>query len=194
MPSRLYTRNGDGGITHLSKGKKIEKHSQRVNAYGTLYELNAFIGQARAYLAQSRPQMVPNEWETLEQFLHDLQHRLFMVGRDLSTAFDTQSQASTPDSLTKQLEQLADLLRNNTPPWKPFTIPEGSLTATSLYICTTVCRRAEREIWALNKMEKVPHPVLTFINRLSDVLFAASRYVNAQLGVHEEATRVPDHY
>jgi cob(I)alamin adenosyltransferase len=117
-----------------------------------------------------------------------------MVGRDLSTTFDDKNQASTPEGLTKQLEQLADLLRNNTPPWKPFTIPEGTLAATSLYICTTVSRRAEREIWALNKMENVPHSVLTFINRLSDVLFAASRYVNAELGVHEEALRPPDSY
>ncbi|MCL4351942.1 MAG: cob(I)yrinic acid a,c-diamide adenosyltransferase [Firmicutes bacterium] len=194
MPSRLYTRNGDTGVTHLSKGKKIEKHSQRVNAYGTLYELNAFIGQARAYLVQSRPQVLPKEWEVLEKFLHDLQHRLFMVGRDLSTTLNSEAQVSTPDNLTKQLEQLADLLRTNTPPWKPFTIPEGTLAATSLYVCTTVCRRAEREIWALNKMESTPHAVLTFVNRLSDVLFAAARYVNAQLGVHEEASRPPEFY
>lgn len=194
MPSRIYTRNGDGGITRLSTGQKIEKHSQRVNAYGTLYELNAFIGQARAYLSDSRPSPVPDEWTHLEAFLHDLQHRLFMVGRDLSTTFDDEGQASTPPALTKQLEQLADTLRNHTPPWKPFTIPEGSLAATSLYIATTVCRRAEREIWALNKLEKVPHAVLTFMNRLSDVLFAAARYVNAQLGIHEEATGMPQTY
>ncbi len=190
MPSRIYTRNGDGGVTRLSSGHKIEKHSQRVTSYGTLYELNAFVGQARSCLIQFRPTPTHETWQMLEQFLHDLQHRLFMVGRDLSTTGT--DKVSTPDALTQKLEQLADQLRNNTPPWKPFTIPEGNLAATSLYIATTVCRRAEREIWTLNKIEKVPHSVLTFINRLSDVLFAAARYTNATLGIHEEPAGLPE--
>ncbi|AUW94445.1 MAG: cob(I)yrinic acid a,c-diamide adenosyltransferase [Sulfobacillus thermotolerans] len=195
MPkSPIYTRNGDNGVTRLSTGQKIEKHSQRVTAYGTLYELNAFIGQARAHLSNARPANPPAPWEELERFLHDLQHRLFLVGADLSSLQERAETAKTPASLTKQLEALADLLRDNTPPWRPFTIPEGTLAATSLYVATTVCRRAEREIWRLNKIEPVEHNVMTFMNRLSDVLFAAGRYVNAQLGVHEEATRQPDLY
>jgi cob(I)alamin adenosyltransferase len=124
-----------------------------------------------------------------------LQHRLFLVGSDLSSPRpDSEAAPKTPETLTKQLEVLADLLRNNTPPWKPFTIPEGCLPATSLYIATTICRRAEREIWALNKIENVPHSVLTFTNRLSDVLFAAARYVNAALNIHEEFTHNPEVY
>lgn len=195
MPkSPIYTRNGDKGVTRLSTGQKIEKHSQRVNAYGTLYELNAFIGQARAQLRLARPQDPAPPWRELELFLHDLQHRLFLVGGDLSAVHADQEPEQTPQTLTKQLESLADLLRDSTPPWRPFTIPEGALAATSLYVATTICRRAEREIWTLNKIEPVSHGVLTYMNRLSDVLFAAGRYVNAAMGIHEESTGQPDTY
>ncbi len=195
MPSRIYTRTGDGGTTRLGTGEKIEKQSQRVAAYGTLYELNAFIGQTRTQLAQARPEPTPEPWQELEGFLHDLQHRLFLVGSDLSSPRPAgEGRAKTAEDLTKKLEILADQLRNSTPPWKPFTIPEGALPANSLYIATTICRRAEREIWTLNKIEKVPHGVLTFVNRLSDVLFTAARYVNAALGIHEEFTHQPERY
>lgn len=192
---RIYSRTGDQGTTRLGSGQRIDKNSTKVHAYGTLYELNTFIGSARSQIRLARPADPPEEWTTLEFALRELQHRLFEVGRDISGRKRTQDpQPTTTPEMTKKLEVLVDQLRKATPPWKPFTLPEGTPAATGLYMATTVCRRAERLILGLHKVEPVPHAVLTFMNRLSDVLFASARYVNHVLGFEEEKIREPIEY
>ncbi|MHB1612126.1 MAG: cob(I)yrinic acid a,c-diamide adenosyltransferase [Sulfobacillus sp.] len=194
MAGKIYTRRGDQGQTRLATGERVAKHSDRVAAYGMLYELNSFLGHARAQLKIDRPDPTPDLWNHLEISLKELQHRLFRVGGDLSRNPQQPKPVATLPEHTEALERLIDQLRDASPPWRPFTLPEGTLAATDLYICTTVCRRAEREILRLNHKEPVPKPVLTFINRLSDAFFASARYVNFACGISEEPTREPEGY
>jgi cob(I)alamin adenosyltransferase len=193
MSGKIYTRRGDDGETRLRTGEHIAKHSDRVAAYGSLYELNSFIGHARSLLQAETPATPDQPWIQLDLALRELQQRLFLVGSDLSQSLEKRKEPSTMPVHTQTLEHLVDLMRDASPPWHPFTLPEGTPAATALYMATTVCRRAEREILRLNQLEPVPKPVLTFVNRLSDALFAAARYVNHVAGVAEEATRLPSH-
>lgn len=190
---RIYTRSGDSGTTRLSNGTRIEKQSHRVGAYGTLYELNAQLGHARAFVDSAQPLSNLESWQLLQQTLQDLQHRLFYVGRDISGRHQkTGEPPSTTEAMTRDLERIIDQLRTETPPWRPFTVPEGSIPATALYVATTVCRRAEREILRYHHAEPVPKPVLVFVNRLSDFLFVAARFVNHALGYREAFVRAPE--
>lgn len=193
MPSRLYTRRGDSGETRLGDGKKIEKHSLRVRAYGTLYELNTVLGHARALIALERPQDPFPLWNTWESAWPEIMHRLFLVGGDLSGRHQGQA-IVTQKAHTEALERLIDALRDSLPAWRPFTLPEGTPAATALYMATTVCRRAEREIFALHHAETVPQTVLMWVNRLSDLLFISGRFVNHLGDIHEEQTREPREY
>ncbi|MCY0865185.1 MAG: cob(I)yrinic acid a,c-diamide adenosyltransferase [Sulfobacillus sp.] len=188
--SRIYTRQGDHGQTRLGTGEKVSKHHVRVAAYGSLYELNSMLGHARALLTVYRPHRPDPLWTQFEAFLTELMHQLFMVGHDLSGGHKNISVA-TQETDTQILEQWIDHWRSILPPWKPFTLPEGSIPGTALYQATTVCRRAEREIYRLNQEEPVDRPVLMFVNRLSDFLFMAARYVNEVLGASESAVRNP---
>lgn len=193
MPSKLYTRQGDSGITRLGHGEKIAKHSVRVEAYGTLYELNTALGHARALVEQERPANPEALWTTFELALKEIMQRLFLVGRDLSSQHQGEA-VLTQKSHTESLEKLIDSLRDSLPPWKPFTLPEGTPAATALYWATTVARRAERKILALNQVEPVPQAVLMWVNRLSDLLFVSGRFVNHHAGFTEEPVREPVGY
>lgn len=193
MPSRLYTRTGDQGSTRLSTGERVSKSSRRVAAYGGLYELNTALGHARALAEAEMPAEPDALWHEWIGALKEIQQRLFLVGRDLSSAAAPDS-TTTQKSHTEALEHLIDRLRTVVPPWKPFTLPEGTPAATALYLATTICRRAERNIWTLNQEEPVPQPVMMWVNRLSDLLFISGRYANFVHGVVEERTREPEGY
>lgn len=193
MPSRLYTRTGDKGTTRLSSGERVEKTSRRVAAYGGLYELNTALGHARALLAAASPPEPDALYKDWVHALKEIQHRLFLVGRDLSQRNESDV-CLTEKSHTEALERLIDRLRTALPPWKPFTLPEGTPAATALYLATTICRRAERDIFRLNRDEPVPQPVMMWVNRLSDLLFISGRYANFVQGVQEEPTRSPEGY
>ncbi|MGC8488582.1 MAG: cob(I)yrinic acid a,c-diamide adenosyltransferase [Clostridia bacterium] len=184
---RIYTRRGDAGATATRGRERVRKDDPRVASYGTLYELNAHVGLALAALRAAAPAAAGPEWALLEAGLEQIQHRLFHVGRDLSRSRGVpgREDASTLPAHVTRLEALFDVLAAKTPPWKPFTLPGGAVTAAQLFVATTVCRRAEREIVALTRASPVPESVLAWVNRLSDLLFVAGRYVNGVSGFEE---------
>lgn len=177
--SLLYTRTGDAGMTSLVGGKRVAKNSPRVNAYGTLDELNAHIGLVQAHCAQ------------LDNFvtatLLNINNTLFNLGAYLATppasgnADDNelpQSLRVIPDRIA-ELEQQIDTLDGSVPEQRTFILPGGSIGAAHAHVARTVCRRAEREILNLaDTGEAVAPIVLTYINRLSDYLFILARYIN----------------
>ena len=177
--SLLYTRTGDAGMTSLVGGKRVAKNSPRVNAYGTLDELNAHIGLVQAHCAQ------------LDNFvtatLLSINNTLFNLGAYLATppapapADDNelpQSLRVIPDRIA-ELEQQIDTLDGSVPEQRTFILPGGSIGAAHAHVARTVCRRAEREILNLaDTGEAVAPIVLTYINRLSDYLFILARYIN----------------
>lgn len=191
---RIYTRRGDRGTTTTRGRTRRSKADARVVAYGALYELNTVLGWAAALLDAQAPTSSPPPYEALRHGLLEIQHRLFFVGRDLSQERGTEGQDAPSTSMdhVRRLEVLLDELAAHTPPWKPFTVPRGALPATALFMATTVCRRAETQIVALAEAEPVPDTVLAWVNRLSDLLFVAARYVNAALGGTDPPVREPD--
>ncbi len=177
--SLLYTRTGDAGMTSLVGGKRVAKNSPRVNAYGTLDELNAHIGLVQAHCAQ------------LDNFvtatLLSINNTLFNLGAYLATppapapadgSELPQSLRVIPDRIA-ELEQQIDTLDGSVPEQRTFILPGGSIGAAHAHVARTVCRRAEREILNLaGTGETVAPVVLTYINRLSDYLFILARYIN----------------
>lgn len=198
---RIATRRGDSGQTRTGRGQAISKAHPRVRAYGSLYELNAHLGWALAEVRRARPDGADARWNALEDGLLQIQHRVFYVGSDVSQArgIAREDGNAAEDPLTqehhvKSLERLMDLLREDTPPWRPFTIPGGSVPASAFFIATTVCRRAEQNLQALAETETVPPAVQQWVNRLSDLLFVAARYVNGKLGGPEPQLAPPSDY
>ncbi len=184
--SLLYTRTGDAGMTSLVGGKRVAKNSPRVNAYGTLDELNAHIGLVQAHCAQ------------LDNFvtatLLSINNTLFNLGAYLATppapapadgSELPQSLRVIPDRIA-ELEQQIDTLDGSVPEQRTFILPGGSIGAAHAHVARTVCRRAEREILNLaDTGEAVAPIVLTYINRLSDYLFILARYINHFTGTSD---------
>ncbi|MDE5989527.1 MAG: cob(I)yrinic acid a,c-diamide adenosyltransferase [Duncaniella sp.] len=175
--SLLYTRTGDAGTTSLIGGQRVAKNSPRVNAYGTLDELNAHIGLVQARCAE------------LDNFvtatLLSINNTLFNLGAYLATPPAEESGDSLPKSLAAlpdriaELEKQIDTLDAAVPEQRTFILPGGSIGAAHAHVARTVCRRAEREILNLaDTGEPVAPIVLTYINRLSDYLFILARYIN----------------
>ena len=191
--NRIYTRTGDGGTTALGTGVRVPKHSQRIAAYGSVDETNAAIGMARQHLAGS---VLGSAGPTgphadLDAMLVRIQNDLFDLGADLCApeeprADEGAGQAPKRERLrvseaqVERLEQEIDGMNAQLAPLRSFVLPGGSPAAAALHVARTVCRRAEREIVALADQpgEHVSPPVLKYINRLSDLLFVASRTVN----------------
>jgi len=177
--NKIYTRTGDAGTTALGTGERVPKHSPRIAAYGTVDETNAAIGVARIQVAASHP--------TIDAMLGRIQNDLFDLGADLC-APETNSAGTAParerlrvsQAQTARLESEIDLLNADLTPLRSFVLPGGSPAAAALHVARTVCRRAERSMVKLTQMpgEHVSPHALTYINRLSDLLFVASRYVN----------------
>ena len=174
---RIYTRLGDAGETGLFGRDRVSKAEQRVVAYGSVDETSAFIGWAVA--GDCGPDI--NDW------LQTIQHRLFDVGADLATPEGTPFRSRLPrlveGSDVKQLEEWIDLCSDKTPELRAFVLPGGSEAAARLHIARCSCRAAEREVVRLAGEEAVRPEVLGYLNRLSDFLFAAARYVNHLRGV-----------
>jgi cob(I)alamin adenosyltransferase len=177
--NKIYTRTGDAGTTALGTGERVPKHSPRIAAYGTVDETNAAIGVARIQVAASHP--------TIDAMLGRIQNDLFDLGADLC-APETNSAGTAParerlrvsQAQTARLESEIDLLNADLTPLRSFALPGGSPAAAALHVARTVCRRAERSMVELAQIpgEHVSSQALTYINRLSDLLFVASRYVN----------------
>ena len=175
--NKIYTRTGDAGTTALGTGERVSKHSPRIAAYGTVDETNALIGVARVHVAGSHPD--------LDAMLGRIQNDLFDLGADLCAperedAAPKRERLRVSDAQIKRLEGEIDIMNAELTPLRSFVLPGGSAAAAALHVARTVCRRAERAMVELAGLpdEQVSAPALKYVNRLSDLLFVASRYVN----------------
>src|SRR5262244_2385757 len=171
--NRIYTRTGDDGTTALGTGARRKKYDLRVEAYGTLDEVNAVIGLVRLHKAGDK---------AFDAALARIQNDLFDVEADLCLAEKGPGGArlTVTDAQVTWLEGEIDRLNADLAPLKSFILPGGSPTSAYLHLARTVCRRAERIMVALNDKpgEEVTHDALKYVNRLSDFLFVASRFAN----------------
>lgn len=175
---KIYTKTGDDGTTSLFSGGRVSKTHLRVEAYGTVDELNSILGAARAH----KPQAQTDAW------LAQVQRQLFHLGADLATPLDAKSDwVVRMDAATVTwLENTIDEMTAQLPELKYFILPGGTLAAAQLHVGRTVCRRAERIVVALQEHEPVGEQVLNYLNRLSDFLFTLARWENMQAGVPED--------
>jgi cob(I)alamin adenosyltransferase len=172
--STIYTRTGDKGSTSLVDGSRVAKDSLRVEAYGTIDEANSWVGRALAGVADP----------VLSEPLTFLQHRLYNCSSNVAVPPGADGVVPTKISAedVAYLEACIDRFEQRSGPMKCFVLPGGTEEAGRLHVARTVCRRAERRLMTLGGTEAVDPQVLKFINRASDVLFAAARYANATLG------------
>lgn len=173
---KIYTRAGDQGMTCLMGGKATLKHEQRVVAYGTVDELNGFIGLAAVEVVDLK--QVAEELEVI-------QHLLFDCGADLATPEEAMGEGRIEQCHVDWLEARIDHYTSLLPPIQHFILPGGTRGASYLHVARTIARRAEREVVALFEREAVQSSLLSFMNRLSDYLFTMARYVNEVAGVKE---------
>jgi len=177
---KIYTRGGDQGQTGLSDGSRVRKDDPRVAAYGEVDELSAVIGQVRA-------QAGPSELDTL---LADVQRDLFAIGAQLAdpgaTVAGRKAKAAVGAPHVERLEQAIDAREKDLPPLRAFILPGGSPLGALLHLARTVCRRGERSVVALAAAQPVDPVILSYLNRLSDLLFVLARHENQTRGVSED--------
>jgi cob(I)alamin adenosyltransferase len=175
--TKIYTRTGDAGTTALGSGERVPKTDTRIEAYGTVDETNAAIGMARAMLAEDQ--------QDVAAMLARIQNDLFDLGADLCVPDrggpPSRARLRIKDAQTVRLEQEIDAMNAEMAPLASFVLPGGSKAGAALHLARTICRRAERRIVRLKlEGEPVSDEACRYINRLSDHLFAASRYVNGK--------------
>lgn len=176
--TRVYTRTGDDGTTGLGGGSRVPKDSLRIETYGTVDELNSFLGVARLEVVS------PPLPETIAR----IQNELFHLGSDLCVLEEEKERMPVPviaSAHVNALETLMDELSKKTSPLENFILPGGSPGAARLHLARAVCRRAERLAVALAREELIGAFVVPYLNRLSDALFVMARYENACLGVSD---------
>lgn len=182
--TRVYTRTGDQGDTALVGGKRVPKDAARIEAYGTLDELNSVVGIARAFNQDTRPTAVRDK---VEAILRRLQNDLFDLGSELATppeaAYDEMFRVSAQE--VTALESLVDELQKDLEPLNSFVLPGGGKVGAFLHQARTVCRRAERLVLRLSREEDIGPWPLRYLNRLSDLLFVLARWVAKQGGEPE---------
>jgi cob(I)alamin adenosyltransferase len=183
--NRVYTRLGDGGETRLAGGQQAPKDGSRIAAYGSVDELNSFVGAARATaveLSLREPGL-----SRIQMILLRVQHELFNLGSILATLPEDvhPKQARVTDLEVVQLEKEMDAFNQELPALRSFVLAGSSRLNAELDICRTVCRRAERACVTLARLESVPPEALRYLNRLSDALFVLSRWVTHVTGTQE---------
>lgn len=179
MKSQLYTRTGDLGTTSLVGGERIAKNSARLEAYGTIDELSSHLGIIAAD---------PDCDNEVKGQIQSLQNELFNIGAYLATAVAGGKQPrceSLDDTRMHELESWIDALDEQTPKIRAFVLPGGLKLSAEIHVARTVCRRAERRIIDLTQSEYVDPRVTAYINRMSDYLFIAARYMNFIKGIEE---------
>jgi len=183
--TRVYTRTGDQGQTALVGGRRVAKDSARIEAYGTIDELNAIIGLARAFNAEQLDRGEKYRW--LDEVLRRLQNELFDLGSELATPEDAVYEGMFRVGATEvtALERLIDQCQKDLAPLKSFILPGGGRVGGFLHQARTVCRRAERRVLALSRGEPIREWPLKYVNRLSDLIFVLSRWVGRHLGETE---------
>ena len=177
---RIYTKGGDKGTTGIFGGNRVDKDDIRIEANGTLDELNATLGVIRALL---------DEKDERQELLAHIQRTLMVVMSQVATPSDIreQNQNKIPEDIDLYCEQQID--RMNTEMQHPsthFILPGGTLVSAQCHVARTIARRAERRLWTLNKVDEVPPLILRFVNRLSDLLFTMARWEMDKQGAMEE--------
>ena len=176
--TKIYTRTGDDGTTGLGSGTRVPKTSPRIEAYGTVDELNAQVGVVCSMLLADR----------LVDPIRRIQNELFHAGADLCRP-EEEKDGSTGPTIgahhVQALEALMDDLSRELEPLENFVLPGGTLAAAQLHVARTVCRRAERDVARLAEVEKVGEYVGIYLNRLSDALFVMARFENKIAGESE---------
>lgn len=174
---KIYTRRGDSGQTDLFGGDRVSKDDRRVEAYGAVDELNAFVGTAIA----------ASEQADVRELLTEIQRMLFHLGATLATTPDALGKGPTDAGASEQdvevLEAAIDRHEKELAPLRAFVLPGGSQSAAHLHAARTVCRRAERRMVSVHQQEPLPGQNLRYVNRLSDLLFVLARLENARAGI-----------
>lgn len=177
---KIYTRKGDTGMTSLIGGDRVPKHHVRIESYGTVDELNSYIGLLRAFAKD----------KLNAPLLAEIQDRLFTIGSILASA--PGSKMIVPDlhlSDIEKLEQAIDSMNAELPELSSFVLPAGSTDIAHCHIARCVCRRAERMVVHLNEVDEVDADIISYLNRLSDYLFVLGRYTAYLSGAAEVAWR-----
>ena len=183
--TRVYTRTGDDGMTALVGGKRVPKDAARIEAYGTVDELNAVVGLVRAWNEEGKGQRELHL--RLDAMLQEIQQELFDLGSELATPedFTYEGMHRMGEEEVTRIERVIDDCQEELEPLKSFILPGGGRISAQLHQCRTVCRRAEREILGLSRIENVGEWPLRYVNRLSDLFFVLGRWVGKNLGETE---------
>ncbi len=186
---KVYTKTGDKGSTSLLGGSRVPKNHIKLEAYGTVDELNSWLGKVRSELQQSVAPPPPSStsWpHEINDLLKRIQSELFLLGSHIACATDEHRQkfqlADFSSALVQNLEQQIDFMDQSLPALKNFILPSGHPAAASAHIARTVCRRAERLIYSIEDHKPI---WIAYINRLSDYCFVLARYINFQAQVAE---------
>lgn len=184
--TRIYTRGGDKGLTALVGGARVPKESLRLEAYGTVDELNAAVGLVRTFLVDYEEHLA-SDFAWYEERLTRIQNELFDVGSELATppAGEYPGMYRIGEEETQRLEQEIDRMQQELAPLNSFTLPGGGKLNALLHQARTICRRAERICWKLSRDEPINERLLIYLNRLSDHLFVQSRWISKRLGEPE---------
>ncbi len=173
---KIYTKTGDDGTTAIIGGKRILKCSSRIEAYGQVDEMNAFLGKT----------MGENLCSRLYPVLQTIQNHLFQLGAALATMASNEEKYPLPKKSIQYLETQIDELESSLSPLTSFILPGGSIAASNLHIARTICRRVERSVIRLHQEEPIMDSmVFQYLNRLSDLLFVMARYQNQYDNVEE---------
>lgn len=179
---KIYTKRGDKGYTSLFGGTAIKKNSVRLHAYGTVDELNSFLGLALSYKPEAK----------VSEIITELQKQLFILGADLATLLSKKTKIKRiSETEIHTLENWIDQLDKELPELTSFILPGGSVPGSALHLARTVCRRAERFAVELNDEDAVTEESIIYLNRLSDLLFVMARYQNHKTEI-EEIKWMPD--
>ena len=176
---KIYTKGGDKGETGLFGGERVSKDSLRIETYGTVDELNSFIGLAVVEI---------KDYE-VKKLLERIQNTLFILGSDLSAPDNVKDKSHNIPRISKlnyeEIEKEIDKFDSRLGELKNFILPGGSKSAALMHICRTICRRAERRVVALNNAVNISPDIIIFLNRLSDLFFVLARYENKISGIED---------
>lgn len=170
---KIYTKTGDKGQTSLYDGTRVDKDSLRVESYGTVDELNSYIGFASKFV----------EDESIKESLQKIQIRLFFVAGELATVEEGKYKYKIREEDIESLEKIIDDYLPKIKGANAFIVPGSSEASAALHVSRTICRRAERRILTLKRNEEVSDSLLKFVNRLSDVLYTYARYLESELTI-----------
>lgn len=179
---KIYTKQGDEGETSLIGGTRIPKSHARLDAYGTVDELNSLTGLLRCH---------SQKFDDMDRNLEVIQHRLFQVGSHLACE-NEELRSQLPKfeaEYTEQLEIFMDEMSESLPDLKNFILPGGTEAASRAHICRTVCRRAERHLFSISPLGDTEKMIGTYLNRLSDFFFVLARWFNLKAGIEDVTWR-----